>query len=481
MTEERSHPRCGPPVEHHPRTMYTFNEEMDRNKITRPSASRAPIERLFSPFQDFFRTEVSGGIVLLISTAVALVWANSPWSDMYFLIWHTPIKISLGEWMLVQSLHQWINDGLMVIFFLLVGLEIKREILVGELSSFRKASLPFAAAAGGMIVPALIYTALNAHQAGSAGWGIPMATDIAFTVGIMALMGDRICFNLKIFLTALAIVDDLGAVIVIALFYSSDISWVSLVPGAVITCALMIANLLGIRHRLVYGVLGFGLWLSFYNSGIHPTVAGIVLAFIIPARPRVNRDEFLEKSRSILDVFEKTGINTGGNILESRVQQEAAEALVTASQFVQTPLQRIEHILNPWVTFFIIPVFALTNAGIPLSPELISSMTNPVSLGIICGLVLGKQAGITLFTVLAVRTGLSVLPRDVSMKDIYGMACLAGIGFTMSFFVTNLAFEDGRLLSIARLAILTASSLSAVIGWFVLSKTASGCNKNNTI
>src|SRR5688572_30665196 len=256
-----------------------------------------PVERIVRPFQDFAHKQSSGGILLIAATAVALVWANSPWGESYAALWHTKLTVGIGDFSLSKDLTHWINDGLMAVFFLVVGLEIKREVLVGELSTLRGAALPVAAAVGGAVVPALIYVAINAGTQGAAGWGIPMATDIAFALGVLALLGDRVPVSLKVFLTALAIVDDIVAVLVIAVFYTSEISWGALAVGGVFLVALVVANLIGVGKTLVYALLGVGLWLAFLFSGIHATIAGVLLAMTVPASSFINPGAFLERSR----------------------------------------------------------------------------------------------------------------------------------------------------------------------------------------
>ena len=424
-----------------------------------------PAERLMGPIQVFIHQETSGGILLLACAVLALIWANSPWSESYVSLWQTNFTVSLGAFVLSKPILLWINDGLMAIFFFVVGLEIKREVLVGELASLKQAALPFAAALGGMIFPAFIYLVFNRGSEGASGWGIPMATDIAFALGVLALLGNRAPLALKVFLTALAIVDDLGAVLVIALFYTAEITWASLGVAAVILGLLGLANLLGVRHPLVYAVLGLGLWVAFLKSGIHATIAGVLLAMTIPSRTRLNSMEFAARSRRILHSFEQA---TSGQEELTELQQSALSALETACEQAETPLQRLEHALHPWVSFFIMPVFALANAGIALGGDFLSLLGHPISLGITAGLLIGKQVGITAFVWLAVRTNLAELPQGVSWGQIYGASWLAGIGFTMSLFIAGLAFGDLSALGSAKFGILTASLIAGVVGWFIL-------------
>ena len=429
-----------------------------------------PIEKLIQPFREFTKAEASSGILLIICTIIALVWANSGISDTYFHLWHTHISVGLEDFKLDYSLHHWINDGLMAIFFFVVGLEIKREFLVGELSSPRQAILPVAAALGGMVFPALIYFVLNSGGNGEAGWGISMATDIAFVIGLMALLGSSVPANLKIFITALAIADDIGAVLVIAFFYTAELSFTALLIAAGIFVILFIVNRLGVRNLLVYIVLGLALWLAFLKSGIHATVAGVLLAFIIPATSRYNTKEFLESGKELLTEFDKEG-EEGLNVLANEERQSIVQTLENTCRNVLTPLQRFEHSLNPWVSFFIMPVFALANAGVPLQEDFFHSLVNEISLGIIGGLFIGKQIGIFLFSWLAVKLNIAGLPSKVNWKHIYGAGILAGIGFTMSLFITNLAFTSEEITNIAKVGILTASLISGVIGYLVLKFT----------
>lgn len=435
---------------------------------TPDNTDRTPVERILRPFQRFAKIEAAGGILLLVSTIVALAWANSPWGESYHRLWEAELWIGLGEFGLVKPLHLWINDGLMAVFFFLVGLEIKREMLVGELASPRKAALPLFAALGGMVVPAAIYIALNAGQAGARGWGIPMATDIAFALGVLALLGRRVPLVLKVFLAALAIVDDIGAVLVIALFYTAEISWFSLAVGGGFLIALMVANRLGSRSLGVYVLLGIGLWVAFLKSGVHATVAGVLLAMTIPARTRIEPERFLDRGRSVLDRFEGAIEPGRENSLINARQQAAVQALETAAEQVQAPLQRLEHSLHSWVAFGIMPLFAFSNAGVVLAGNVSSALTQPVFLGVVTGLVFGKQLGILFFTWLSVRVGLAVLPVGVTWRHIHGIAWLGGIGFTMSLFIANLAFADPLLLLLAKLAILTASLISGIGGWLWL-------------
>ena len=438
--------------------------------MTVGTADQPRIRLILRPFQEFARRSTAGGILLLASAIIALLWANSPWGHLYEQLWHTEIALVLGDFHLEEDLLHWINDGLMAIFFLFVGLEIKREVLIGELASVRRAALPLVAAAGGMLVPALLYIAVNGGTEGARGWGIPMATDIAFALGIMALLGRRVPLALKVFLVALAIVDDIGAVLVIAIFYTSELSWMHLGAGAVFLLLLLGANRAGFRHPLPYIVLGLGLWVTFLESGVHATVAGVLLALTIPSSIRMNTRDFLTQGRSFLDSFERAGVSTQKKHMQDG-HRAAVYALESACEYVESPMQRLEHALYPWVTYVIMPVFGLANAGVVLSGDLGAAVTHSVSLGVILGLVVGKQVGITLFSWLAIRLGVASLPRGVSWRQLYGAAWLGGIGFTMSIFIANLAFGGTALLPIAKMSILLASITTGIAGWLILATT----------
>jgi NhaA family Na+:H+ antiporter len=409
----------------------------------------------------------------MICTVIALAWANSPWSDSYHHLWHTHLVINLGNILnLDYTIHHWINDGLMVIFFFTVGLEIKRELLVGELSSLHKASLPIAGALGGMIAPAIIYAILNSSGEGANGWGIPMATDIAFVVGIMALLGPHIPLTLKIFILALAIADDIGAVLVIAIFYTAEISTAALVIAGIVLVIIFILNKLGTKSLIPYTILGIILWLAFLKSGVHATIAGVLLAFTIPASSRYDTNKFSDKVKQIINNFDAKG-DHWKNVLNNSERQHDVMAIEESCEKVLTPLQRFEHQLHPWVAFFIIPVFALANAGVTVADlDILSALLSPVSLGIILGLFIGKQMGIFAFSFLAVKLKFATLPEGVNWKNLYGAAILAGIGFTMSLFIASLAFTDPELMDLAKIGILSGSLLSGIAGFMFL-KTSS--------
>jgi NhaA family Na+:H+ antiporter len=432
------------------------------NRLTQTALSR-----LLQPFQEFIRLESAGGLLLLAFTVVALLLANSPLRHYYIRFWQTEISIGIEGAFLTKSLLHWINDGLMCIFFFVVGLEIKRELLIGELASIKRAILPMAAALGGMIFPAFIYYLFTAGTNAEAGWGIPMATDIAFSLGILTLLGSRIPHQLKVLLIAFAIIDDLGAVLVIALFYGSHIQWLFLAAAVFVFLVLLCANGGGIRHPLVYLVFGTLLWLMLLESGIHATIAGVLLALTVPAKPRIESRDFIERLTSLLDRFKEENRNSQLNVL-TQEQQSVIQTIELSCEEAETPLQRFEHKFHPWVTFAIMPIFALANAGVVLSGNLSSILSTPSALGILCGLILGKQVGITLFAWISVKVGLAELPSNVTWKHIYGIGVLGGIGFTMSLFIANLAFPNEQLLNISKAAVLVASCIAGCIGMFFL-------------
>ncbi len=425
------------------------------------------VRRLMLPFQEFFQAEAASGIVLLACAAVALLWANSPWAESYFHLWETHVVVGGGALVLDYSLHYWINDGLMAVFFFMVGLEIKREVLVGELASPKQAAFPIAAAVGGMLVPALIYVAFNAGTPELRGWGTPMATDIAFALGVLALLGTRAPTGLKIFLAALAIVDDLGAVLVIALFYSAGIDWSMLMYGGITFIVLLGANRGGVRRPAVYAVLGLLLWFFFLKSGVHATIAGVLLAVTIPAKTRINVNDFVSDARTYLQRFEADGLRPDPAAPLTPQQESALERLEEAAEGVQSPLLSIEHAIVPWVAFGIMPLFALANAGVALAPEVVSGLGSPVVLGIALGLLIGKPVGVGLFAWAAVKLGIAGYPAGVRGLHLVGVGLLAGIGFTMSLFIAGLAF-DGVTLELAKVGVLAASTVAGLGGYLVL-------------
>lgn len=433
------------------------------------SGGKAPslVQRMvLAPFQEFLRLDAIGGIVLLCCTAFALLWANSPWRESYVHLWETPFTVGTAHKALTLSLHHWINDGLMALFFLLVGLEIKRELLVGELASARRAALPILAAVGGMAVPAAAFTLFNAGGPGARGWGIPMATDIAFALGVLTLLGPRVPVGLKVFLAALAIVDDLGAVLVIAIFYTASIDLSALLLAAVAFTLLLLLNRARCIRLMPYLAVGFLLWLFILGSGIHSTIAGVLLALTIPSKTRSNALEFSHRARRLLDDFDRA--ETGDLlVITSRGQQDALHALDREASAVNAPLLRLEHDLHAVVAFGIMPLFALSNAGVWLG-NTGNALRDSVVWGIAAGLIAGKFAGITLFSWLAVRFRLASLPAGVTWQHLSGAGLIAGIGFTMSLFIAGLAFPDGGALEHAKIGVLLASTAAGLAGFTVL-------------
>lgn len=415
--------------------------------------------------KNFINQETLGGFLLIVATIVALVWANSAWADSYDYLWHKlKLKVFLGESGLSYSLQHWVNDGLMAVFFFTVGLEIKREIMAGELSSLRKASLPVIAAIGGMVLPAGLFLIFNANNPEFLnGWGIPMATDIAFSLGILSLLGSRINVNIKIFLTALAIADDLGAILVISIFYTESINTHELITAGIFLIVLILANRIGIRRATFYGLVGLlGVWLSFIYSGVHATVAGVLIAITIPARPKVDEETYIQKLEKLLYRFRKESPND--STLLTKEQAHLITKIEKISDQAITPLQKLEHSLHPVVATIILPIFALSNAGVRIEGNILDMMMHPLSVGIILGLVLGKFLGITLLSKFGVWIRIADLPEGVRWRDIYAVSFLAGIGFTMSMFITDLALTDPGHVSIAKIGIFTASLFSATIG-----------------
>jgi len=420
-------------------------------------------------FEWFVHSEVTGSILLLACTVTALVWANSPWAGTYNDLLHTYIGVGWGDSVFKLSLHHWINDGLMVIFFFVVGLEIKRELVVGELSSFDKAALPVAAALGGMVVPALLFFVLNTGGETARGWGIPMATDIAFALGVLAIFGKRVPLGLKVFLTALAIADDLGAVAVIALFYTEQINVWALVVAAVFLAILVPVVRLRVKRRGIVLALMVLVWLAVFASGVHATVAGILLAMVIPVRPAVRPKEFIIEAEAYLDKA-KNKIQSGSCIVTDREQLDAIESIhIRAGDALPAGLM-LEHTLHPVQVWLILPLFALANAGVSLGGDLGAVLVSPLALGIMAGLVIGKPLGITLLSWIAVRVGKGMLPERVTWMQVAGAGCLAGIGFTMSLFISDLAFNDAALITAAKIGILFASLTSGILGFVILSR-----------
>lgn len=421
--------------------------------------------------KEFISKETLSGILLVLAAIMAIIWANSPWADSYHYVWHElHMEFAFGNWFDIDaSLNHWVNDGLMAIFFFTVGLEIKREVMEGELSTMKKASLPIMAAIGGMLFPALLYVLFNYDNPHTVkGWGIPMATDIGFALGVLSLLGNRVSIHLKVFLTALAIADDLGAIMIIAIFYTdpATIDYSQIWTALTFIAILIVANKMGVRSGTFYGIIGlFGVWIAFIYSGIHATFAGVLIAMTVPARSKINEMEFLTKAGKIRPIFEKNVIP--GKLL-SVEQVHAISKLEKLIEEVQTPLQKLEHTIHPFVAYVVLPLFALSNAGVHISGKMIDLLLDPVSLGVITGLVVGKFLGVVLISKVMVFLKISALPEKVKWPEIYGVGLLAGIGFTMSIFISDLAFDDKQIIEKAKLGVMLATVLSSCLGLLVL-------------
>jgi len=416
---------------------------------------------MLAPVERFLAIEAASGITLMIAAAVALIWANSPWRSFYFDLWHILIGIRFGGFAFEHDLHFWINDGLMTIFFFVVGLEIRREIHAGELSEIRRAALPLAAALGGMAVPAIIFFALNAGRTSAGGWAVPMATDIAFAVGVLALLGKRVPPALRILLLALAVIDDVGAIVVIALFYSTHVAvhgFAILGLGMLTTLAL---RLIGVRQPLAYVGPAVGVWAGAYVGGIHPTLAGVIVGFMTPVRAWFGAEGFLEQTESQVRSIRSAGVPNERELLPH------LDTLRDASREAVSPVERLQHLMHGWVAFGVMPLFAFANAGVPLGRISFDGDALWVFLGVTIGLIVGKPIGIVAVSWLAVRLGVAALPTGIHWAGVSVVGMVGGIGFTMALFIAQLAFPAGPLLETAKLAILFGSALAAALSLFV--------------
>ncbi len=415
-----------------------------------------------SMLERFIQSETSGSILLFAATVVALVWANSPWNASYFALWKIPLKLGRRP-LLSMDLHHWIDDGLMVLFFLVVGLEIKREIVKGELASFRRAALPIMAALGGMILPAFIYFALNRYGTGAAGWGIPMATDIGFALGVLALLGKRIPSNLRVFMLALAIVDDVGAILVIAFFYTPSISVGALAMAGGLL-GLLVVLALRQAPMSMFVVVGIFFWAAVLSSGVHATIAGVILGLVAPIRPKFSSDRLAENAEPLLRDFRNQILVQNKSSAEAMLSE--LDKLLRGTDSIA---ERMERSLHPWVCFLVLPLFALASAGVALSSERLKlAYSSPIALGIILGLVIGKATGITLFSFLGVKLEIAEMADGLTWKGIAGVGALAGVGFTVALFVSGLSFEDPALIATAKVAVLGASLAAGCIGYIYL-------------
>jgi Na+:H+ antiporter, NhaA family len=415
-----------------------------------------------SMLERFVHNETSGSILLFAATVAALVWANSLWSASYFALWKLPLQLGRRP-LLSMDLHHWIDDGLMVLFFLVVGLEIKREIVKGELSSIRQAALPIIAALGGMILPAVLYFALNRSGMGARGWGIPMATDIGFAMGVLALLGKRIPSSLRVFMLALAIVDDVGAILVIAFFYTPSISLPALIVAAGLL-ALLIVVAMRRAPISVYVIVGLFFWAAVLRSGVHATIAGVILGLVAPITPKFRPEELAESAEPLLKNFRT-------QILSQ--DKSSAEATLTAlGQLLggtDSIAERLERSLHPWVCFLVLPLFALASAGVALSAaQLKLALSSPIALGVFLGLVVGKAVGITAFSFLAVQSKIAGMADGLTWTGITGVGILAGVGFTVALFISGLCFADDALVASAKVAVIAASLAAGTVGYFFL-------------
>jgi NhaA family Na+:H+ antiporter len=420
---------------------------------------RRAANRLVSPIQRILAIEAASGLVLLAATAIALFWANSPWSASYHRLWELPLGVQVNDWSFVRPLHFWVNDGLMTLFFFVVGIEIRREMHEGDLADARRAALPIAAAIGGMLVPAAVFAALNVGRAGSAGWGIPMATDIAFAVGVLALLGDRVPSSVRILLLALAVIDDIGAILVIAVFYNQGGGLDGLLLAGVSLGAVIAMKAIGVRSTIAYLVPGVALWAGLYRLGIHPTIGGVVLGMMAPVRPWFGPAGF---ARATMEHLADLDPRVDRHALQTKLA-----AIETARREAVSPADRLLFGLHPWVALAIMPLFAFANAGVALGGADLSGDTFYVFLGITLGLAIGKPVGILAASVAATGTRLAARSADVTYRGLTVVGMVGGIGFTMSLFVAQLAFPPGPLLDTAKLAILVGSAVAAVVGLLV--------------
>lgn len=424
------------------------------------------------PFEKFVKIELSGSNLLFGMTFLALLWANSPFSESYYNVWHHKLTIGIGDFILSKSILQWINDGLMAIFFFVIGLEIKREVLVGELTSMRKASLPIFAAIGGMVGPMLIFLLINNRSETINGWGIPMATDIAFSLGILHLLGKRVPVSIKIFLTAFAIIDDIGAVLVIAIFYSSEIEMHLIVYSLVIWAVLMVMGLFKYYSKYIFLLAGFIIWVLLLKSGIHPTIAGILLAFSIPVQQKKKVRVFIGEMQSQVGILcKEEPINEKGFLTNQ--QLEAANDIDDSATAIKSPLQHLETKLHGWVSLIIIPLFALANAGVTFEKEMFSNIN--LSIAIAVALVLGNVIGINIMSFLVLKLKIADLPEKTTFRHIFGVSFLGGVGFTMSLFISNLAFVDDAFINATKLGILAGTLISGVLGYIMIRSLCKTC------
>ncbi len=437
-----------------------------------PPGAWEPLTRLLRfatrPLERFLQIEAASGILLLVVAAIALVWANSAWAPSYFALWHTTLGISVGHFTFERSLEWVVNDGLMVVFFFVVGLEIRREVHHGELSEWRRAALPFAAALGGMVAPAILYLAIAGQGPTHSGWGVPMATDIAFAVGVLTLLGKRVPPALRVLLLALAVIDDLGAIIVIALFYSSGIAVSGLLVAAAGIGGIFAMQAFGVRKKVAYVLPGLVVWAGVYASGIHPTIAGVIIGMVTPVTVWLGPEGFVQQVQTNIDALPKQSVDSA----PSPELHNALRLVELAKREAISPAESLIATLHPWVAFAIMPIFALANAGVAVDGLAFDGTTTKLVLAVGVGLVLGKPLGVLLACQLTLRLKVASLPQGITLRHLVVLGTVAGIGFTMALFVAQLAFTDLHLLGAAKLGVLVASGIAAVIGlgigWLLL-------------
>lgn len=425
------------------------------------------MKRISQPLKNFIQKETSSSVILFAVSIIAIVWANSSYGYIYQDLWHHKFTIGFADnaFHLSKPLILWINDGLMAIFFFVIGLEVKREVMVGELTTLRKASLPIFAAIGGMLFPVLIFLFLNEGKIGGEGWGIPMATDIAFTLGILTILGKRVPLGLKIFLTAFAIVDDIGAVIVIAIFYSSNIQWDLLMYAMLLIGFVGFLSYKKIYSQYFYYIIGFIVWFLFLKSGVHPTISGVLMAFTFPITRSVDLGDYLKSVTNQLSIF-KRAKNDDSDLL-NHDEIKALDSVEYMSKQLVSPLQHLEHTLHGWVSYVIMPIFALANAGVVISFSGLGELSH-ISYNIALALVFGNVIGIMVMSFIAIKLKLADLPENVNYMQLFGVSLLGGLGFTMSLFISNLAFEDENLVTAAKMGVIIGSLVAGVLGYIIL-------------
>ncbi|SNR70029.1 sodium/proton antiporter, NhaA family [Lutibacter agarilyticus] len=425
------------------------------------------MKRISVPLKNFIQKETSSSIILFAVSIIAIVWANSSYGYIYEDLWHHKFTIGFAdnELHLSKPLILWINDGLMAVFFFVIGLEVKREVLLGELTTLRKASLPIFAAIGGMLFPVLIFLFLNNGKIGGEGWGIPMATDIAFTLGILTILGKRVPLGLKIFLTAFAIVDDIGAVIVIAIFYSSNIQWDLLLYAMILIGFVGFLSYKKIYSQYFYYIIGFIVWFLFLKSGVHPTISGVLMAFTFPITRSVDLGDYLKSVTSQLSIF-NVAKEEDSDLLDHD-EIKALDSVEYMSKQLVSPLQHLEHTLHGWVSYLIMPIFALANAGVVISFEGLGAFSH-ISYNVALALVFGNTIGIMLLSFFAIKLKWADLPENVNYVQLFGVSLLGGLGFTMSLFISNLAFEDENLVTAAKMGVIIGSLVAGALGYIVL-------------